>query len=52
MSRYFEAFIDNLCKKSGYDYDFLADRYNEMVDDPDWDGDMDKFIGITLERDW
>lgn len=52
MSRYFEAFISNLCDKSGYDYDFLVDRYNEMVDDPDWDGDMDQFIGITLERDW
>lgn len=52
MSRYFEAFIDHLCEKSGYDYDFLVDRYNEMVNDPDWDGDMDQFIGITLERDW
>ena len=52
MSRYFEGFIGYLCDKSGYNYDFLVDRYNEMVDDSDWDGDMDQFIGITLERDW
>ena len=52
MSRTFEGWIDHLCKKSGYNYDFLVDRYNGMVDDPDWDGDMEQFIGITLERDW
>ncbi len=52
MKRVFNAFIDYLCEQSGYNYDFLVDRYHEMVDDPDWDGDMGQFIGITLERDW
>lgn len=35
MSIVFEGFINNLCEKSGYNYDFLVDRYNDMVDDPD-----------------
>lgn len=52
MKRIFNAVINKLSEKSGYDYDFLVDRYNEMADDPDWDGDIDQFIGITLERDW
>lgn len=49
MKRVFNAFIDYLCAESGYDYDFLVDRYNEVMDD---DGDVQAFITITLERDW
>lgn len=52
MKRVFNGVIDILCEKTGYSYDFLVDRYNDMVNDPDWDGDVDQFIGITLERDW
>ena len=52
MSKVFEGWISKLSDESGYNYDFLVDRYNEMVDDPDWDEDMDQFIGITMERDW
>ena len=51
MSRFFEGFISDLSKKSGYNYDFLVDMYNEVVDDPD-DGDVESFANITLERDW
>lgn len=51
MSRLFEGFISYLSEQSGYSYDFLVDKYNEVVDDPD-DGDIDQFIGITLEQDW
>lgn len=49
MKKVFNAFIDYLCAESGYDYDFLVDRYNEVMDD---DGDVQAFIAITLERDW
>ena len=48
MKRVFNAVIDILCKKTGYDYDFLVDRYNEAMDD----NDIESFIAITLERGW
>ena len=48
MSRTFEGVMSILSERSGYDYYFLVDRYNEMMDDPDWD----YFVGVTLERDW
>ena len=50
MSRVFEVSIDTLSKASGYSWNFLVDRYNEMVDDGDYD--WDSFVGITAERDW
>lgn len=49
MSRTFNAIIDDLAKKGGYDYNFLVDRYNEVIDE---DGDVDYFVAVTLERDW
>lgn len=49
MSRCFEAYMDDLCKKSGYNYDFLVDRYNEVMEE---DGDVGYFIAVTMERDW
>ena len=52
MSRTFEGVMSILSEQSGYDYDFLVDRYNEMMDDPDCDDDWDYFVGVTLERDW
>ena len=30
MSKVFEGFIEKLSEKSGYSYNFLIDRYNEM----------------------
>lgn len=51
MSRVFEAYIDNLSKKSGYSYDYLIDRFDEMIED-DGELDMDYFTGVTLEKDW
>ena len=50
MSRVFEAMIDRLSKASGYNYDFLVDRYNEMMDDGE--DDIPYFVAVTLERDW
>ena len=49
MKRVFNSIIDILCEKTGYDYDFLVDRYNEAMDE---DGDVDSFIATTLEKDW
>ena len=49
MSRCFEAYMKDLCEKSGYSYDFLVDRYNEVMEE---DGDVEYFIGVTMERDW
>ena len=49
MSRVFDAIVDSLCNETGYDYDYLVDRYNEVMDD---DGDLNYFIGVTMERDW
>lgn len=49
MSKVFNAIIDRLSEASGYGYDFLVDRYNEVMDE---DGDVDYFIAVTMERDW
>lgn len=49
MSRLFDGFISYLSKETGYGYDFLIDRYNEVVDE---DGDVEYFINVTIERDW
>lgn len=49
MKKMFNYIINNLCEKTGYDYDFLVDRYNEVMDE---DGDVDYFIAVTMERDW
>ena len=49
MSRTFEGIMNHLSKETGYKYDFLVDLYNETMED---DGDLEYFIGVTLERDW
>lgn len=51
MSRVFETFIDDLSEKSNYDYDFLIDTFNEIMDE-DGDIDIDYFVGVTMEHDW
>ena len=49
MSRTFDGIIDHLSKKTGYDYDFLVDRYNAVMDEDD---DVEYFMNVTMERDW
>lgn len=49
MSRTFEGLINDLSRKSGYGYDFLVDKYNEVLNE---DGDVEYFINVTMERDW
>lgn len=50
MSKVFSHFIDDLAEKSGYSWDYLVDRWNEMMDDGDVG--VDYFVGITMEHDW
>ena len=49
MSRTFEGTIQQLAAETGYDYDFLIDRYLEVMAE---DGDYDYFVEVTKERDW
>ena len=49
MSRCFEAWIDHICEDTEYDYDFLVDRYNDVMEE---DGDVAYFLDVTYERDW
>lgn len=51
MSKVFEGFIEKLSEKSGYSYNFLIDRYNEMNDELG-DVDMEEFSSITMNHDW
>lgn len=44
-----ERLIAVLAEMSGYEYDFLYDRFQETMDD---DGDIAYFVGVTLEKDW
>lgn len=48
MKRVFNSIIDILCKQTGYDYDFLVEKFMDAMDD----NDVGSFIEITLERDW
>ena len=49
MSRTFEGTLNRLSKDTGYSYDFLVDMYNEVIEE---DGDLEYFIGVTMEHDW
>lgn len=49
MSKVFEDFIDRLARQHEYGYDFLVDRYNEVMEE---DADLDYFIAVTKEHDW
>lgn len=51
MKRVFNGIIERLSKDSGYSYNFLVDRYNEMVDETG-DCDFDDFAVITMEHGW
>ena len=52
MSRVFEESMTKLSKDSGYNYNFLVDMYNSIMDDPDDDSDWNYFVGVTMEHDW
>lgn len=44
--------IEDLAKETGYDFDFLMDKYFENVMVPNSEMTMDDFTEITRERDW
>ena len=48
MKRVFNGIIDRLCEETGYDYDFLVEKFMEAMDD----NDVESFIAITMEKDW
>lgn len=50
MKRHLDNWIDDLAKKSWYSWDFLMDRFNEMMDENEVD--IYQFVGITMEHDW
>jgi hypothetical protein len=41
--------VRRLAKEYGYDPDFLIARFEEVMND---DGDIDYFVGVTVEQDW
>ena len=49
MSKVFEGFIEKLSEKSGYPYNYLVDRYNEMNDELGY-VDMEEFCSITMDN--
>ena len=51
MSKVFEGFIEKLSEKSGYSYDFLVDRYDEMNDELGY-VDMEEFYASTRDHEW
>ncbi len=44
-----EELVAVLAKMSGYDFDFLYDRFQETMEE---NGDIATFVGITLDKDW
>lgn len=44
--------IENLENETGYDFEYLMNKYLDTVMDPDSSIAMDDFIKITRERDW
>lgn len=48
----FRAVLEDLCEKSGYEYEYLFERLMDVIFDPDDDGDWKYFVGVTMERDW
>jgi hypothetical protein len=41
--------VRRLAKECGYDSEFLIARFEEVMDE---DGDIDYFVGVTMEHDW
>ena len=45
------GYLEDLSKKSGYSYEFLANMWEDFTND-DGPLDLDYFTGVTMERDW
>lgn len=48
----FRNALEDWCKHSGYEYDYLFDILVDLVYDPDDDITLDGFVAITMEHDW
>lgn len=51
MDKLLNYAIRDLSRKSGYDYDFLVDVYNEILND-NGDVNWNYFAGVSMEHDW
>lgn len=49
VKNFYTDLIAKLSELTGYGFDFLLQRFNEVMDD---DGDINYFVGVTLEKDW
>lgn len=49
MKRVYNALMDRLCEETGYNYDFLVDRYNECMNNSI---SVIDFVDITLDQNW
>lgn len=50
-----QKILEDLCKKTGYEYDRLFEILVDMIFDPDCDNgicDWKYFVDVTMERDW
>ena len=50
MHKSFSRFINDLADRSGYEWDYLIDRWVEMVEGGDVD--RNRFIDTTMAREW
>ena len=51
MKRFYEDYIEDLAKKSGYSFDFLMGVFNEHIELDD-EVDLTYFTDVTMEHDW
>lgn len=51
MNKVLKRAIKNLSRKSGYEYNFLVDVYNEILED-NGDVNWNYFADVTMEHDW
>ena len=55
MKRFYEDQMQSLADETGYDIEFLMEKWNALCEEAAEDGekaDWDYFCGVTRERDW
>ncbi len=54
MKRYIEDQIEEIAKETGYTWDFLMDRYNELVEDmePGDPDPLEEVRSVAREKDF
>lgn len=51
-NRSFRCVLEELCEKSGYEYDYLFNVLVDTVYFPGCDVPLERFVAITMEHDW